>query len=61
MVGGVKPRKFMLVKEPQYQNAQLPILVTLLDTVMLVRELQKANAQLPILVTLFGIVMLLKE
>ena len=40
----------------QWQNASLPILITLLGIVTLVRPEQPENAELPMLVTLLGIV-----
>ena len=45
----------MLVKPVQPENAEPPILVTLLPIVTLVKTLQLENAQAPILVTLSGI------
>ena len=48
----------MLVREVQPENAELPILVTLLGMAILVRLVQPENAELPILVTLLEIVVL---
>ena len=51
----------MLVREVQPENAELPILVTLLGMAILVRLVQPENAELPILVTLLEIVVTLLE
>ena len=51
--------RMMLVREVQPENAELPILVTLLGMAILVRLVQPENAELPILVTLLEIVVLL--
>ena len=50
--------RMMLVREVQPENAELPILVTLLGMAILVRLVQPENAELPILVTLLEIVVL---
>ena len=52
------PRYFIVIRLLQYQNAELPILVTLSGIVMLVKLEQFWKAQTPIEVTLSGIVML---
>ena len=48
--------KYAFVRLVQPENAELPILLTLLGIVMLVRLVQPQNAELPILLTLIGIV-----
>ena len=59
IVGGVMLLIYTSTSEKSW-NADSPISVTLLGTVILVRPEQYANAPSPILVTLFGIAMLVR-
>ena len=49
-----------LVRPVQPENAEFPMLVTLLGIVTLVRPVQPLNAETPMLVTLLGIVTLVR-